>query len=323
MKEFVIQKNDAGQRADRFISKLCPALPKGAMYKYIRKKRIKLNGKRMELSQKLCCGDVVTMYINDEFFITADSPDSFLAAPPHIDIVYEDENIILVNKPAGLVVHEDESGAPDTLINRILHYLYLNGGYSPEKELSFTPSLCNRIDRGTQGIVICAKNAEALRILNEKIRSRELKKEYLCVTVGIPPKDGGELVAYHIKNEKTKTVTVLDKKIPQAKTMVTRYRALAKNEAENLALLNVELVTGRTHQIRAHLSHIGCPLLGDGKYGINRINKAYALKTQALCAYKLTFHFTADGGKLQYLDGKSFRINDVWFLNERFFDVSL
>ncbi len=318
MREFIIGKNDAGQRADKFIRKACPALPQSAMYKYIRKKSIKLNGKRLDISQKLSEGDVMTLYINDEFFERAGGEHSFLSAPPKPVIIFEDENILLLHKPVGLVVHDDESGSPDTLINRTLHYLYDKGSYRPDTEQSFTPSLCNRIDRNTEGIVICAKTAEALRVMNQKVRDRELHKTYLCVTVGIPERKQARLTAYHSRDEKTKTVTVYDKKTLYNKTMVTEYRVIAENREQGLALLEVELVTGRTHQIRAHLAHEGFPLLGDGKYGINRVNRAYNIKTQALCAYSLSFDFTTDAGGLAYLNGRTFTTRRPWFA-ERFF----
>ncbi len=321
MREFSINKNDAGQRMDKFLTKAVPALPKNLMYKYIRLKRIKLNGKRCEISTKLSEGDSVQLYINDEFFPEKrDEAHRFLNSPKDIEIVYEDENIILCDKPCGLVVHEDESGEADTLIDRVLHYLYDKGEYDPDTENSFTPALCNRIDRNTSGIVICAKNAESLRVLNQKVKDRELEKLYLCVTVGIPNKKSAELKAFHRRDEKTKVVRVEDKSFPGSKTMITRYKVLAENKQSGLALLEVDLVTGRTHQIRAHLSHIGYPLLGDGKYGSNKINRVLGVKTQALCSYKLTFRFTTESGCLEYLDGKSFEVKKVWF-KDKFFEL--
>lgn len=318
MKEFTINKNDSGQRVDKFITKAVPKLPKNLLYKYIRLKRIKVNGKRCEISTKLIEGDIMQLYINDEFFESSGGELAFLSAPADIDIVYEDENIILTNKRTGLVVHDDESGSCDTLINRITHYLYIKGEYAPEKESSFAPALCNRIDRNTSGIVICAKTAEALRILNQKIKDRELHKKYLCVTVGIPQQKQAELKAYMIKDESTKTVTVYDKPNDRTKTMITKYRVLKENREQGLALLEVDLITGRTHQIRAHLAHIGFPLLGDGKYGSNRINRELGVKTQALCSYSLTFDFTTDAGVLGYLNGKEFKVKNVWFAEKLF-----
>lgn len=321
MREFSINKNDAGQRMDKFLTKAVPALPKNLMYKYIRLKRIKLNGKRCEISTKLSEGDNVQLYINDEFFPEKrDEAHRFLNAPKDIEIVYEDENILLCDKPCGLVVHEDESGEADTLIDRVLHYLYDKGEYDPDTENSFTPALCNRIDRNTSGIVICAKNAESLRVLNQKVKDRELEKLYLCVTAGIPNKKSAELKAFHRRDEKTKVVRVEDKPFPGSKTMITRYKTLAENKQSGLALLEVDLVTGRTHQIRAHLAHIGYPLLGDGKYGSNKINRALGVKTQALCSYKLIFRFTTESGCLEYLDGKSFEVKKVWF-RDKFFEL--
>ena len=318
MREFVINKNDSGQRLDKFLTKAVKDLPQSLLYKYIRLKRIKLNGKRCGISDRLKEGDVLQLYINDEFFGQDSSKPDFLKAPGTLDIVYVDENILLCDKKCGLVVHEDESGVSDTLINRILHYLYDKGEYDPRTENSFVPALCNRIDRNTSGIVICAKNAESLRILNQKVKDREIDKRYLCVTVGVPPKNEDTLTAYHERNEKTKVVKITDRKTPESKTMVTQYRVLKTSSDGALALLEVKLITGRTHQIRAHLAHIGYPLLGDGKYGINRVNREYNVKTQALCAYKLGFEFRTDAGILSYLDGKFFEVKNVWFRDKLF-----
>lgn len=310
MKEFIINKNDSGQRVDKFIEKSVPLLPKSLMYKYIRTKRIKVGGKRCEISTRLCEGDVMQLYISDEFFETA--PDRvFLSVPADITVVYEDENILLCDKKNGLVVHEDDENTADTLINRILHYLYDKGEYDPERENSFTPALCNRLDRNTGGIVIAAKNAEALRILNEKIKEREIEKRYLCITVGVPPKKADTMTAYLEKDEKTKTVKVTDRKTSTNKTIITSYK-LIKTDGK-LALLEVKLDTGRTHQIRAHFAHIGCPLLGDGKYGIGEVNRRYKIKTQALYSYKLKFTFRTPAGILEYLNGREFTAENVWF----------
>lgn len=317
MKELVIQKNDAGQRLDKFIQKSVKALPLTLMYKYLRMKRIKVNGKKSEIAYRLTEGDRVQLYINDEFFDTS-SENAFLHAPSAVDLLYEDENLLLADKKAGLVVHEDESGSSDTLINRILHYLYDKGEYDPVKENSFAPALCNRIDRNTAGIVIAAKNAEALRILNEKIKAREIKKYYLCIAHGLFENKSGELTAFLERDSDEKRVYIHNKKQPGDLEIKTGYRVVAENKEDTLSLVEIALVTGRTHQIRAHLAFVGHPLLGDGKYGSNVQNARFALKYQALYSYKTVFDFKTDAGILEYLKGKSFRAPEVWFVREFF-----
>ena len=312
MRRYTIEKNDAGQRVDKFLSKAVKTLPPSLMYKYIRLKRIKVNSKRCEISQKLAVGDVVELYINDEFFDTPAPEELFKKAPTDIEIVYEDENIILVDKPVGLLVHEDDSESCDTLINRILHYLYDKGEYDPEKESSFTPALCNRIDMNTSGIVIAAKNAESLRIMNQKIKDRELKKLYICAVHGTPKQKTATLKNYLIKDEKLNKVTVYNTPRPNAKTIITGYKVL--HSTGKYSLVEVDLLTGRTHQIRAHMAYIGHPLVGDTKYGTLKQNQGLPFKHQALWSYRLRLDFPTDAGELEYLRGREFQVKAVPFL---------
>lgn len=314
LKQVTIQKNDAGQRLDKFLTKAYPNLPQSMLYKSIRKKDIKLNGKRCEISTRLQEGDILSMYLKEEFFQTVEKEYDFLKAPVKLQILYEDENILLVDKKPGLIVHPDENYHFDSLIARIQHYLYDKGEYQPEEENAFAPALVNRIDRNTGGIVIAAKNAESLRILNEKMKYRELDKRYLCLVNGILAKKEDTLTGYLEKNEQQNRVYISNRKQDTAKTIRTKYRVL--EERNNCSLVEVELLTGRTHQIRAHFSHIGHPLLGDGKYGTNQINKKHKMPYQALYSYQLTFQFKTDAGVLNYLNGKTITAKHIWFLDD-------
>ncbi len=316
MKEFTITKNDATLRLDKFIVKICPTLPTSLMFKYIRTKRIKVNGKRAEISTRLNVGDIVSAYINDDFFAEVSPKYDFLSASNKIDIVYEDENILLVDKKQGLLVHPDKNEYGDTLIARIQRYLYEKGEYNPKDENSFRPALANRIDRNTGGIVIAAKNAEALRILCDKIKYREIDKRYLTVVHGIPKQKTATLEGFLEKNEDKNKVYLSNKKTDTNKTVKTKYTVLESKN--NLSLLEIELITGRTHQIRAHMASIGHALLGDGKYGKLKDDKKMGFDKQALYSYKLTFKFESDAGILNYLNGKTFTVPNVWFAKKLF-----
>ena len=317
MKEIQIRKNDAGQRLDRFVGKAVPLLPESLLQKYIRLKRIKRNGKGAKRDVRLVEGDVLQLYINDEFFERPTEQNAWLKiATPRLDIVYEDENILLADKKPGVLCHSAGEWSWDTLISNIQAYLRQTGQWDPKAENAFTPALCNRIDRNTGGIVIAAKNAETLRIINQKIRDREIDKRYLCITVGTPRPPQGEVSCFLLKDEKKKQVAVYHRPVPGGKTAVTRYRTLETRG--ELSLLEVELLTGRTHQIRATMADLGCPLLGDGKYGDGQVNRRYGETRQALYSYRLTFDFPTDAGLLNYLRGRSFQVESVPF-REKYF----
>lgn len=321
MKELTIGPNDAGQRLDRFLAKAVPLLPASLAQKYIRLKRIKLGGKRVERDTRLQAGDVLQLYINDEFFDKPKEENAYLTvAAPKLNIVYEDDHILLVDKRPGLAVHpHDGAEYGRTLIDHIQAYLYQKREWRPREENAFTPALCNRIDRNTGGIVIAAKTAEALRVMNQKIKDRELDKWYLAIVEGTPKVRESSLKGFLFKDEKKNRVFVSDSPKPGAKTCQTNYKVLASRNG--LSLVECELITGRTHQIRAQFAHVGHPLLGDGKYG--KLDKRYERSYQALYSYKLTFCFTTEAGALEYLNGKSFQVEKVDFVGEYFPDFRL
>ena len=319
MKEFTVGINDAGQRLDRFIEKAVPLLPASLCQKYIRIKRIKVNGKGSKREYRLCAGDVLNLYINDEFFEKPNEENAYLKiASSKLDIVYEDENILLADKKPGMLCHSAGAYDYNTLIAHIQSYLYQKGEWRPREENSFAPALCNRIDRNTGGIVIAAKNAAALRILNDKIRLRELDKLYLAAVSGKLNKQEGTLRGYIFKDAVKNRVYVRQTPEKGAKEAATEYKVLAYKNG--LSLVQCRLLTGRTHQIRAQFAAIGHPLLGDGKYGSGHERRGEGEKHQALYSYKLKFSFTTPAEDLEYLKGREFTVKKVDFA-EKYFDI--
>lgn len=307
MKSITITGNDAGQRLDKFILKTFDKMPRSLMFKEIRKKNIKVNRKRCAPEQILNENDVLELYLNDDVLHIRQKYYDFLRASAQLDILYEDENIILLNKKVGILCHPDGRDYTDNLVARLKRYLYEKGEWSPDTS-SFTPSLANRIDRNTGGIVIGAKNANALKIINDKIKSREIEKYYLAVVHGKMPEKSETLTAYLTKDEKRNKVSVTDHEVLNAKEIITQYAVL--DYYDGASLLEIKLLTGRTHQIRAHLAHVGHPLFGDGKYGAEK-----GRYRQALYSYKLKFHF-ADENELSYLNNRVFQAEDIKLLKD-------
>ena len=308
MKEIAIGKNDAGQRLDRFLSKVIPLLPDSLLHKYIRIKRVKCNGKAVARDYRLNTGDVLSLYINDEFFEKPREDNAWLKiGKPNLHIVYEDDNILLLDKKPGILCHSDGSWDYNTLISNIQAYLAQTGVWKPKEENSFTPALCNRIDRNTGGIVIAAKNAETLRVINQKIKDREIEKFYLCTVVGNPKPRSGLLENELFKDAVKNTVYVKNRPEPGSRLARTEYKVL--QESGNLSLVECRLLTGRTHQIRVQMAHAGWPLLGDGKYGREEVNRRYHEHGQALYSWRLIFNFSTNAEHLEYLRGREFSLS--------------
>lgn len=314
MREIIVGKNDAGQRIDKFLTKKYPSMPFSLMYKLIRKKQITVNRKRITEKAILSENDRILIFAPEDVF-SPKSREDFFGLKKEFDIVYEDDNILIVNKPSGLLVHSDDSDTRNTLINQIKSYLYKNGAYDPDTENSFAPSLCNRIDRNTSGLVIAAKSAASLRDMNEIIKEREIKKIYLAAVHGTMEKKQDEITLFLEKDQRSNTVYVVSAKTNNSKTAITRFKTVAENRQKELSLLEIELVTGRTHQIRVTFAHLGHPLLGDGKYAKNKLDREQGFDSQALCAYKLTFCGCKKREVLGYLEGKTFFAEKPLFLN--------
>lgn len=302
VKEVIINKNDAGQRLDKFLKKYMPKLPSGMLYKGIRKNTVRINGKHAKNADVfLVEGDVLKLYFNDEFF----SKRNNIKKAPYPEICYEDDNILILNKPCGIPVHGDDKGTELTLVSEVLYYLYEKGEYNPDEEKSFSPALCNRLDRNTSGLVIAAKNAKALRFINEKIKKREIKKYYICIIEGKLKERSGTFYARLERSDKKVTINENN----SGKEIVTGYEVLDEND--NFSLVQVELITGRTHQIRAHFAHLGHPLRGDTKYGAKKDKR---FKYQALSSFLLRFDFLGDNGEFEYLNGMEFKIKPPFSL---------
>ena len=328
MKHFTIAANDAGQRLDKFLQKAAPGLPPALLYKALRTKKIKLNGKRAEGSSRLQAGDGIECWLPDELFAPPEYRYDFLRAGRELEVLYEDGHVLLLDKPAGLLSHPDESEYIDTLLGRVQRYLYEKGEYDPALENAFAPSLVNRIDRNTQGIVIAAKTAAALRILNEKMKGRELRKFYLCAVHGVPTQGEAQPEGWFLlrgwlsKDEGKSLVHVYDRPRPDAKECLTKYKVL---QAGDISILEIELLTGRTHQIRAQFAAIGHALVGDGKYAPRAQYQAdlrRGLRRQCLCSHRLKFDFKtptgalalASAGELEGLRGLDICVKSVAFL---------
>lgn len=306
-----INKNDGNQRLDKYMSKRFRTMPQSLMYKYIRNKCVKVNGIHAKESTVLMANDIITYYISDEFFVSKEN--AFTALNPNINVAYEDENILILDKPAGVSVQPDEVQTNNTLIDNVKAYLYKKGEFIPENENSFSPALCNRIDRNTSGLVLAAKNAQALRIMNEIIKERDIEKTYLAAVHGKMKTREGVITLYLEKNSKENTVLVRNTQNSRSKTAITEYKVIA--ETHEYSLLEIKLITGRTHQIRASFAHVGNPLLGDGKYAVNKNDRKKGYSFQQLCSYSVRFDFKKDRGHLNYLNGKYIKAHTPEFVS--------
>lgn len=282
MKKLIVTQKYNNKKVVNFILNNYPSLSANTLYKALRQKDIKLNGKRIHEDIIVHENDEILVYISDEL----------LGLKQKLNIIFEDENILLINKPISLEVTGNES------LTSIVHENY--------KNQDFLPMPCHRLDRNTTGIVLFAKNEAALNILLEKFRKHEIEKHYLAKVYGIPKKEHLRLESYLFKDEKKAFVYISDTLKPGYQKIITTYKVLSKDINNNTSVLDVEIETGKTHQIRAHLAHIGHPIIGDGKYGNNIINKKFNAKYQMLHSYKLKFAFTSDADILNYLTQKEF-----------------
>lgn len=305
MKEWIFNEREP-LRFDRFLARELPGTPYGVLQRYLRQNKLKVNGKKVPLSTRLQTGDVVRAYLPQTDPAASQAP--YLLAKPAFSAVYEDSHVLIGCKPAGVLTLDETEKTADTFQNRARRYLH--GKH--ELTDSYLPRVCHRLDTGTSGLVLIAKTAEAEAQLLTLIRDRKIEKQYLCVTLGHPQPKEQTMQAYLVKDAQNSRVRVFDHPCPGGQKMITAYRTLANSGP--LSLLEVTLITGRTHQIRAHMAHIGCPVLGDGKYGIEKENRMRRMKYQALCAYRLTF--PSLGGPCSGLSEKTFTCDFPWYAQQ-------
>ena len=320
MKTIIADAAWDGRRLTRFLQKALPAASMGQIARFLRLGRVKVDGRRGHEDTVLAKGQRIDLYVEDEWFAAPQREDPFYSKiRPKLTILYEDAHVMLLDKRPGLICHPDEGEKVHTLLTYAQAYLYQKGEWKPRAG-GFAPALCNRIDRFTGGIVILAKDEEALRAMDAKIRGREVEKYYLCAVLGRMKYPEGTLRHYLLKEPNQKKTTVLRSPQPGAKEAVTYYRAV--DERDGLTLCECLLGTGRTHQIRAQFAAIGHPLLGDTQYGSAKQNERYGrVSGQALCAYRLIFRFETDAGCLSGLDGLTVQVRDVPFVRTYFPDV--
>ena len=305
MKEFIINENEAGQRFDKYLGKLLRDAPKSFFYKMLRKKNITLNGSKATGNEKLATGDHIKLFLSDDTFDKFAGVQATVPRAYHkLDVIYEDAHILLINKPAGMLSQPADDKTP-SLVEYLTGYLLETGGITEESLHTFRPSVCNRLDRNTSGLVAAGKSLAGLQELSALFHDRGFHKFYRCLVKGVI-KNEKYIKGYLHKDEKCNKVTVQEFGTPEALPIETRYRPLRDNG--KVTLLEVELITGRTHQIRAHLAGEGHPLVGDYKYGLRSFNEMYrskyGLKSQLLHAYRL--EIPKIEGRLSYLSGREF-----------------
>lgn len=297
-----ITGNEAGQRLDRFLRKLYKDTPLSQIYKMLRKKLVKVNGKGSKEDYRLSLGDVVEIYSIE----VSTEKETVKKADRDFEIIYEDDNILIVDKPAGLILHPDKGHTENTLVDQVLYYLYQKNEYVPEKEVTFKPAAVNRLDLNTAGLVMFAKNYNSLKELSQMVRERSLEKYYICMVKGKMDKDL-DMISYLLKDNKSNKVSIFKEYQRGCKKIETSFMPV--KTTGRYSLVEVDLITGRSHQIRAQLLNIGHPIIGDIKYGDNNENmffkNRYGLKNQFLFSYRI--HFNKAPGKLSYLDGREFK----------------